>query len=30
VCFLTPGCEHEVLPTRRERLSISGWFRSRA
>jgi SM-20-related protein len=30
VCFLTPGREHAVLPTRRERLSISGWFRLRA
>jgi SM-20-related protein len=29
VCFLTPGRVHEVLQTRRERLSISGWFRSR-
>ena len=29
VCFLTPGREHEVLPTRRDRLSISGWFRAR-
>lgn len=29
VCFLTPGCEHEVLPTQRDRLSISGWFRTR-
>jgi SM-20-related protein len=30
VCFLTPGREHEVLPARRERRSISGWFRGRA
>ena len=30
VCFLTPGREHEVLQARRERLSISGWFRERA
>ncbi len=30
VCFLTPGREHAVLPTRRERLSISGWFRTRS
>jgi SM-20-related protein len=30
VCFLTPGREHEVLPARRERLSVSGWFRARA
>ncbi len=29
VCFLTPGREHEVLPAQRDRLSISGWFRSR-
>jgi SM-20-related protein len=30
VCFLTAGREHAVLPTRRPRLSISGWFRRRA
>jgi SM-20-related protein len=30
VCFLTPGREHEVLPARRERRSIGGWFRGRA
>jgi SM-20-related protein len=29
VCFLTSGREHQVLPARRERLSISGWFRGR-
>lgn len=29
VCFLTPGREHAVLATRRDRLSISGWFRAR-
>ncbi len=29
VCFLTSGCEHEVLQARRERMSISGWFRAR-
>ena len=29
VCFLTPGREHSVLPTRRDRLSISGWFSTR-
>jgi SM-20-related protein len=29
VCFLTPGRVHEVLTARRERLSISGWFRRR-
>ncbi len=30
VCFLTAGREHEVLPTRRDRESISGWFRTRS
>jgi SM-20-related protein len=29
VYFLTPGREHAVLPTQRDRLSISGWFRVR-
>lgn len=29
VCFLTLGRIHEVLQARRERLSISGWFRER-
>jgi SM-20-related protein len=29
VCFLTPDREHAVLATRRDRLSISGWFRTR-
>ena len=29
VCFLTPGREHAVLPTNRDRLSVSGWFRTR-
>ncbi len=29
ICFLTPGREHAVLPTRGGRLSISGWFRAR-
>ena len=29
VCFLTPGREHAVLATQRDRLSISGWFRVR-
>jgi SM-20-related protein len=29
VFFLTPGREHAVLPTQRDRLSISGWFRTR-
>jgi SM-20-related protein len=29
VCFLTAGREHAVLPTHRDRLSITGWFRRR-
>jgi SM-20-related protein len=29
VCFLTAGLEHAVLECRRERSSISGWFRRR-
>jgi SM-20-related protein len=29
VSFLTPGREHAVLPTQRDRFSISGWFRAR-
>jgi SM-20-related protein len=29
VYFLTPGREHAVLPTQRDRLSVSGWFRTR-
>jgi SM-20-related protein len=29
VCFLTADREHEVLSARRDRLSISGWFRGR-
>ena len=29
VCFLTADREHEVLAARRERLSVSGWFRGR-
>jgi SM-20-related protein len=29
VCFLTPGKEHSVLPARRDRLSLSGWFLTR-
>jgi SM-20-related protein len=29
VYFLTPGREHAVLPTHRDRLSVSGWFRNR-
>jgi SM-20-related protein len=30
VCFLADRYEHEVLPARRERLTITGWFRRRA
>jgi len=30
VLFLSAEIEHEVLPARRERLSIAGWFRQRA
>ena len=30
VCFLADRYEHEVLPARRERLAITGWFRRRA
>ena len=26
VCFLSDRFHHEVLPARRERLSITGWF----
>jgi SM-20-related protein len=29
VCFLTAGREHAVLPTQRDRLSVSGWYRTR-
>jgi SM-20-related protein len=29
VCFFTPGREHAVLPTQTDRLSVSGWFRTR-
>jgi SM-20-related protein len=29
VCFLTAGRAHAVLPTRRDRFSLSGWFRGR-
>jgi SM-20-related protein len=28
-CFIADGFEHEVLPAKRERLSIAGWFRRR-
>jgi len=27
--FLTEGREHAVLPTKRDRLGISGWFKAR-
>lgn len=30
ICFLSEHVPHEVLPTRRMRLSLSGWFRRRA
>jgi len=30
VCFLSAGFHHEVLPARRRRMSITGWFRTRA
>lgn len=29
VCFLADQYEHEVLPAKRERLAIAGWFRRR-
>jgi SM-20-related protein len=29
-CFLTPGRLHEVLPSTRVRMALSGWFRTRA
>jgi SM-20-related protein len=29
VCFLTAGREHEVLTARRDRWSVSGWYRGR-
>lgn len=29
VCFLSGECVHEVLPTQRERISLTGWFRAR-
>jgi SM-20-related protein len=29
VVFLSERREHEVLPTRRSRLSLTGWFRRR-
>jgi len=30
VCFLAVGLEHAVLPARRDRFSVTGWFRVRA
>ncbi len=30
VCFLTAGREHAVRPARRDRFSVTGWFRARA
>jgi SM-20-related protein len=30
VCFLADRFEHEVLPARRDRLAIAGWFRRRS
>ena len=30
VCFLSERFEHEVLPAKRERLALTGWFRRRA
>ena len=30
VCFVSEQFEHEVLPSTRERLAITGWFRRRA
>lgn len=30
VCFLSSEYEHEVLPAKRERASLTGWFRKRA
>ena len=29
-CFLTEGRAHEVLPAKRVRMSLTGWFRARA
>lgn len=29
VCFLSDRYEHEVLPARRERMSLTGWFKRR-
>jgi len=30
VCFLADRYDHEVLPAKRERLSVTGWFRRRS
>ncbi len=30
VCFMSADFEHEVLPAKRERASLTGWFRKRA
>jgi SM-20-related protein len=30
VAFLSERFQHEVLPARRERLALTGWFRRRA
>ena len=30
VCFFSADFEHEVLPAKRERMSLTGWFRKRA
>lgn len=30
VCFMSAEFEHEVLPAKRERASLTGWFRKRA
>ena len=29
VCFMSADFEHEVLPAKRERASLTGWFRKR-
>jgi len=29
VCFLSERFEHEVLPAKRERVALTGWFRRR-
>jgi len=30
VCFFSADYEHEVLPAKRERMSLTGWFRNRS